>query len=182
MGSRRVGHNWATSLSLFTFMHWRRKWQPTPVLLPGESQGREPGGLSSMGSHRVGHDWSDLAAVAAAVVSSWFSSLLSHYIKGISNLITWRKQWQPTPVLLLGKSHGRKSLVGCSPWGHKESDMTEQLHFHFSLSCIGEGNGNPLQQQQCVYDNHKLLIYPSLPTFPISHHVCFLSASLFSVL
>ena len=39
MGSRRVGHDWATSLSLFTFMHWRRKWQPTPVFLPGESQG-----------------------------------------------------------------------------------------------------------------------------------------------
>ena len=55
------------------------------------------------------------------------------------------RQWQPTPVLLPGKSHGRKSLVGCSPWGHTESDTTEQLHFHFSLSCIGEGNGNPLQ-------------------------------------
>ena len=40
MGSLRVGHNWATSLSLFTLMHWRRKWQPTPVFLPGESQGR----------------------------------------------------------------------------------------------------------------------------------------------
>ena len=40
MGSWRVGHDWATSLSLFTFMHWRRKWQPTPVFLPGESQGR----------------------------------------------------------------------------------------------------------------------------------------------
>ena len=40
MGSRRVGPHWATSLSLFTFMHWRRKWQPTPVFLPGESQGR----------------------------------------------------------------------------------------------------------------------------------------------
>ena len=40
MGSLGVGHNWATSLSLFTFMHWRRKWQPTPVSLPGESQGR----------------------------------------------------------------------------------------------------------------------------------------------
>ena len=40
MGSLRVGHGWATSLSLFTFMHWRRKWQPTPVFLPGESQGR----------------------------------------------------------------------------------------------------------------------------------------------
>ena len=40
MGSLRVGHDWATSLSLFTFMHWRRKWQPTPVFLPGASQGR----------------------------------------------------------------------------------------------------------------------------------------------
>ena len=40
MGSLRVGPDWATSLSLFTFMHWRRKWQPTPVFLPGESQGR----------------------------------------------------------------------------------------------------------------------------------------------
>ena len=57
----------------------------------------------------------------------------------------WIRQWQPTPVLLPGKSHGRRSLVGCSPWGHEESDTTKWLHFHFSLSCIGEGNGNPLQ-------------------------------------
>ena len=63
MGSRRVRHDWATSLSLFIFMHWRRKWQPTPVFLPGESQ-------------------------------------------------------------------GRGSLVGCSPWGRTESDMTERLHLH----------------------------------------------------
>ena len=56
-----------------------------------------------------------------------------------------RRQWQPTPVLLPGKSHGWRSLVGCSPWSRKESDTTEWLHFHFSLSHIGEGNGNPLQ-------------------------------------
>ena len=67
LGSLRVRLNWATSLSLFTFMHWRRKWQPTPVFLPGESQGRgEPGGLPSMGLHRVRHNWSDLAAATAA--------------------------------------------------------------------------------------------------------------------
>ena len=54
-------------------------------------------------------------------------------------------QWHPTPVLLPGKSHGWRSLVGCSPWGHEELEMIEQLHFHFSLSCIGEGNGNPFQ-------------------------------------
>ena len=56
-----------------------------------------------------------------------------------------RRQWRPTPVLLPGKSHGRRSLGGCRPWGLKESDTTEPLHFHFSLSCTGEGNGNPLQ-------------------------------------
>ena len=52
----------------------------------------------------------------------------------------------PTPVLLPGKSQGWRSLVGFSPWGRSESDTTERLHFHFSLSCIGEGNGNPLQR------------------------------------
>ena len=57
----------------------------------------------------------------------------------------WRRQWHPTPVLLPGKSHGWRSLVGCGPWGHWGSDTTEPLHFHFSLSCTGEGNGNPLQ-------------------------------------
>ena len=56
-----------------------------------------------------------------------------------------RRQWHPTPVLLPRKSHGQRSLVGCSPWGRWELDMTERLHFHFSLSCIGEGNGNPFQ-------------------------------------
>ena len=58
---------------------------------------------------------------------------------------TGRRQWHPTPVLLHGKSHGPGSLVGYNPWSRKESDTTEQLHLHFSLSCIGEGNGNPLQ-------------------------------------
>ena len=50
----------------------------------------------------------------------------------------WRMHWHPTPVLVPGKSHGWRSLVGCGPWGCQESDLTEQLHFHFSLSCIGE--------------------------------------------
>ena len=45
----------------------------------------------------------------------------------------------------LSSSHGQRSLVGYSPWDHEELDTTEWLHFHFSLSCIGEGNGNPLQ-------------------------------------
>ena len=63
----------------------------------------------------------------------------------ISSWVRRRRQWHTTPVLLPGKSHGQRSLVGCSPWGHWELDTTQWLHFHFSLSCIGEGNGNPLQ-------------------------------------
>ena len=79
LGSRRVRHDWVTSLSLFTFMHWRRKWQPTPVFLPGESQGWGPGGLPSMGSHRVRHNWSDLAyshhegCFVICLMNSWWS-------------------------------------------------------------------------------------------------------------
>ena len=65
-------------------------------------------------------------------------------IKSFLNPCPRRRPWHPTPVLLPGKSHGRRCLVGCNPWGCEESD-TERLPFHFSLSCIGEGNGNPLQ-------------------------------------
>ena len=54
-------------------------------------------------------------------------------------------KWQLILVLLPGKFHGQRNLVGCSPWGRQGSDTTERLPFHFSLSCIGEGNGNPLQ-------------------------------------
>ena len=68
MGSIRVGHNWATSLSLFTFMHWRRKWQPTRVFLPGESQGRE----SLVSCCTVRHDWSDLAAAVVFKIRYWY--------------------------------------------------------------------------------------------------------------
>ena len=70
MGSLRVGHDWATSLSLFTFMHWRRKWQPTPLFLPWRIPGTgKPGGLPSLGLHRVGHDCIDLAAAAASTTT-----------------------------------------------------------------------------------------------------------------
>ena len=145
--------NWSTSIQqniTHHFLKMSRQWHPTPVLLPWKSHGRrswvgcspwgreesdttslslllfhfhalekemathssvpawripgtgEPGGLLSMGSHRVGDDWSDLAAAAAT-----------------------------TPVLLPGKSHGWRSLVGCGPWGREESDTTERLHFYF---------------------------------------------------
>ena len=99
-------------------------------------------------------DWGQLCLVlmGGAMLSK---SLIQFYVDGwgcVPSLsLTWgqtmagRRQWQPTPVLLPQKSHGWRSLVGCSPWGCEESDMTEQLHFHFLLSSTGEGNGNPLQ-------------------------------------
>ena len=64
----------------------------------------------------------------------------------LSLIFIQRRQWHPIPVLLPEKSHGWRSLEGCSPWGREESDTTERLPFHFSLSCIREGNGNPLQR------------------------------------
>ena len=57
----------------------------------------------------------------------------------------WIRQWHPTPLLVPGKSRGWRNMEGCSPWGRWGLDTTERLHFHFSLSFIGEGNGNLLQ-------------------------------------
>ena len=72
MGSLRVGHDWATSLSLFTFMHWRRRWWPTPVFLPEESQGRRSLVGCRLWGRRVRHNWSDLAAAAEILSLLYF--------------------------------------------------------------------------------------------------------------
>ena len=85
----------------------------------------EPGGLQSIGSLRVGHDW----------VTSLSLFTFTHC----------RRKWQPTPVFLPGESQGQGSLVSCCLWGRTELDTAERLYFHFSLSCLGEGNGNPFQ-------------------------------------
>ena len=96
MGSLRVGHDWATSLSLFTFMHWRRKWQPTPVFLPGESQGR-------------GAWWAAVYGVAQSqtqlkqLSSSSSSSSSSH-----RNQIKKEKKWVHT-----GEEEVKLSLTAC---------------------------------------------------------------------
>ena len=82
-----------------------------------------------------------MTRVLCKLVSSAFQLLSCH----LNSVGLRRRQWHPTPALLPGKSHGWRSLVGCSPWGRWGSDTTERLRFHFSLSCIGEGNGNPLQ-------------------------------------
>ena len=81
--------------------------------------------------------------MASGPITSW--QIDGETMETVKDFILGGSQLHPTPVLLPGKSHGWMSLVGCSPWGRYESDTTEQLHFHFSLSHIGEGNGNPLQ-------------------------------------
>ena len=116
MGSLRVRHDWATSLWLFTFIHWRRQWQPTPVFLPGESHGRRSlGGCSPWGCKE-----SDT---------------------------TERLHFPFTfPVLLPGKSHGQRSLVGCSPWGYR-------VWGDWATEYTGQGNlatGNHLFGQKIV--------------------------------
>ena len=109
----------------------------------------EPGGLQPMGSQRVGHDWATsltyLEFNKYLLIITALIFLPSVLFFSTFILKVQRRQWQHTPVLLPGNSHGRRSLVGCSPWGRWGSDTTERLPFHFSLSCIGEGNGNPLQ-------------------------------------
>ena len=84
-------------------------------------------------------------SVTSENVSNSYLYKLSGYINDDYQREGQRRQRHPTPVLLPGKSHGWRSLEGCSPWGRWGSDTTERLHFHFSLSCIGVGNGNPLQ-------------------------------------
>ena len=64
--------------------------------------------------------------------------------------ISWRRKWQPTPGFLPGKSHGWWNLVGYSPWGHKESDMTERLHFHFSHIYNGLLLSGEKKKQSCA--------------------------------
>ena len=150
-----------------------RQWPPTPVLLPGKSHGQRsligccPWGCWELDTTQWLHFHFSLSCIGEGngnplrcsclenprdggacwaaiygVTQSWtrlkrLSSSSSHSFR--------RRQRQPTPALLPGKSHGRWGLVGCCLWGHTESDTTKRPHFHFSLSCIGEGNGNPLQ-------------------------------------
>ena len=90
MGSLGVGQNWATSLSLFTFMHWRRKWQPTPVFLPGESQGRG----SLMGWRLWGCTESDttewLTLLGQPICVGWMFQGSTWWVSRISWILSWK--------------------------------------------------------------------------------------------
>ena len=91
--------------------------------------------------------WLPLPKITSTLSQIWQLIMKNIYFCFIdyAKAFDQRRQWQATPVLLPRKSHGQSSLVDCSPWGLYESDTTERLHFHFSLSYIGEGNGNSLQ-------------------------------------
>ena len=134
-GSRRVGHNWATSLSLFTFMHWRRKWQPTPLFLAGESQGR-----GSLVSCRLwGH--TESAWLKRLSSSSSSNSVLGfpggavvknppagdagrHGFDPWIRKISWNKKWQPAPVSLPEKFHQQRNLVWAIVHGVEKSQTS----------------------------------------------------------
>ena len=115
MGSLGVGHDWATSLSLFTFMHWRRKWQPSVLAwrIPGTGK---PGGLPSMGSLRVRHDWSDLAAAAAAAAAI-FAAITKYHRPGgwqtgdIFCSLFWRQQVQDQGISMVIFWGGLSSML-----------------------------------------------------------------------
>ena len=107
-------------------MHWRRKWQPTPVFLPGESQGWG----SLVGCRLWGCTESDTTAATQQQQQQLPTNVGDAGDSGLllGSGIPWRKKWQPTPVLLPGKFHGQRSLAGYSPfWGHKDSDTTEHM-------------------------------------------------------
>ena len=94
---------------------------------------------------QLSHPYMTTGKTIALTTRNFVNKVMSLLFNMLSRLVMWRRQWQPTPVLLPGRFHGWRSLEGCSSWGRRESDTTERLHFQFSLSCIGEGNGNPLQ-------------------------------------
>ena len=127
MRSIRVGYDWVTSLSLFTFMHWRRKWQPAPVFLPGESQGW----WSLVGSRLWGRTESDTTEATqqqqqhakwrASPVAQWICvQCRNHRRHGFNpwvEKIPWRRAWQSTPVLLPRKSPWTEGPDGLQSMG-----------------------------------------------------------------
>ena len=113
----------------------RKKWQPTPVFLPGESHGqRSLEGYSPWCCKEL--DMTDRLMLSFILKFIGKKGQFLHiylHILSPTSILPRKRKWQPTPVFLPGESHGRRSLVGCSLQGRKESDRTERLHFHFHL-------------------------------------------------
>ena len=140
MGSQGVRHGWVTSLSFITFMHWRRKWQPTPVFLPGESQGQ--GSLvPSMGSLRVGHDWSDLAAAAAVQLSHPYRTTgkttvltIIIYLPAFYICLGLRWPWLSSIIRIKDTSPGGP-VLWWEPWWQLVSELRKVIEL--SISFLG---------------------------------------------
>ena len=154
MGSLRVRHDWATSLSLFTFHALEKEMAIHSSVLAWRIPGMgEPHGLLSMGVHRVGHDWSDLAAAAAVTtINLYYSNTLNHEqdFCQFSHHSTSLSKSYISAMLLKNMIHFLRvsvqlqiTLTGVFHWSTCVF-LNYGFHFHFSLSCIGEGNGNPL--------------------------------------
>ena len=117
MGSLRVGHDWSTSLSLFSFMLWRRKWQPTPVFLPGESQGRGTLVGCCLWGCTVGHDWSNLAC----------SHALEKEMASHSSVLAWR-------IPGTGEPGGLPSMgLHSRTWLKRLSSSSRSDFYHFLI-------------------------------------------------
>ena len=113
---------------------WRREWQPTPVFLPGElHEQRSLAGYSPWG--RKESDTTE--PLTRTLMALWVKNAPMMQETQVTEpwvgKIPWKRKWQPTLVLLPGKSHGQRSLAGYSPWGCKELDMTERLSTHWHL-------------------------------------------------
>ena len=165
MGSQRVGHDWATELNWTSFWPFSLGNNTGIIVLKSfcenfmhllKLQGFIPSPYISQEWVCLSHSGRQTSAQInyflipkrlPSIKGRWGMPFPIHSWAGFNMFACtrWRRQWQPTPVLLPGDSHGWRSLVGCSPWGREESNTTERLHFHFSLSYTGEGNGTPLQ-------------------------------------
>ena len=162
MGFRRVRHNWATNTHLYLWGERKKKkprWKTNSIPLLGIYLEKTITWKNTctliyiVALFTTARTWKQprCPSKGECIKKLWYLYTMEYHSDIKMNKIvpfteTWRRRrWHPTPVLLPGKSHGRRSLVGCSPLGCEESDTTELLHFHFSLSCIGEGYGNPLQ-------------------------------------
>ena len=160
MGSRRVGHDWVTSL--FTFMHWRRKWQPTPVFLPGESQGRR----SLVGYHLWGRTESDTTEVTSQqeqqwILKAWFLSAcwegLFSYQGKRDKLIPRKLPAKENPVWLQARlPEGCKAITLACPgspvslWEHHMSGPSPRTHLPQAWCAQVEGLGHPLLGTTCM--------------------------------
>ena len=172
MGSRRVGRDGATSLSLLPFMHWRRKWRPTPGFLPGESQGRGAGLVGRCLWGRTESDTTEATQQQQQQLLLGFPggsavknqpTVQEMQVRSLGQEDPLREGNGYTPVFFPGTSHGQESLVGYSPWGCKRvghnlaTKQPELLIITHSLSksISPHNSGKYLTSYSKILDNLK---------------------------